>query len=87
MKITRIVDVKEDMQSQIYNSIINWRRKGLKTQRGSQPSIEKGLRGPLIWLTRPKFRSRSTIIDWGGYVLAYLPLRKISRQQWQGFEI
>jgi hypothetical protein len=43
-------------------------------EKRSRSLIKKGVRGPLIWLRRPKSRSRSTTIDWGGYVSADLPL-------------
>jgi hypothetical protein len=49
-------------------------------EKRSRSLIEKGVRGSLIWLRRPKSRSGSTTIDWGGYMSADLPLWKITSQ-------
>jgi len=49
-------------------------------EKRSQSLIEKGFRGSLIRLRRPKSRSGRTTVDWGGYVSADLPLWKITSQ-------
>jgi hypothetical protein len=79
--MTRVVDVKEDTRGARSRTLEeNGGGKGLKTWRRSRSLIEEGIAGPLIWLRRPKSRSGSTTIDWGGYVSTDLPLWKITSQ-------